>query len=81
MRTSSASVAPASMIAVGWIDFAIVSNLLGDQHGRDRGFGDQLRLHMKKQKQRRNMWWYRGEAMVDGVLVAEATVSAMLVTE
>jgi len=43
--------------------------------------GDQLRLHMKKQKQRRNMWWYRGEAMVDGVLVAEATVSAMLVTE
>jgi len=43
--------------------------------------GDQLRLHMKKQKQRRNMWWYRGEAMVDGTLVAEATVSAMLVTE
>jgi len=43
--------------------------------------GDQLRLHMKKQKHRRNMWWFRGEAMVDGVLVAEATVSAMLVTE
>lgn len=43
--------------------------------------GDQLRLHMTKLKQRRNMWWYRGEAMVDGVLVAEATVSAMLVME
>ena len=30
---------------------------------------------------RRNMWWYRGEARVDGVLVCEAEVSAMLVTE
>jgi 3-hydroxyacyl-[acyl-carrier-protein] dehydratase len=41
--------------------------------------GDQLRLHMKKINKRRNMWWFRGEAMVDGVLVCEAEVSAMLV--
>jgi 3-hydroxyacyl-[acyl-carrier-protein] dehydratase len=27
------------------------------------------------------MWWYRGEAKVDGVLVCEAEVSAMLVRE
>jgi 3-hydroxyacyl-[acyl-carrier-protein] dehydratase len=40
--------------------------------------GDQLRLHMTKIAQRRNIWWYRGEAKVDGVLVCEAEVSAML---
>jgi 3-hydroxyacyl-[acyl-carrier-protein] dehydratase len=36
---------------------------------------------MTKLKNRRNMWWFRGEAKVDGVLVAEAELSAMLVTE
>ncbi len=43
--------------------------------------GDQLRYHMTRVAHRRNMWWYRGQAMVDGVLVCEATVSAMLVNE
>ncbi|KNY22098.1 3-hydroxyacyl-ACP dehydratase FabZ [Methylobacterium sp. ARG-1] len=43
--------------------------------------GDQVRFHMKKMNRRRTMWWYRGEARVDGVLVAEAEISAMLVTE
>ncbi|GLS21166.1 3-hydroxyacyl-[acyl-carrier-protein] dehydratase FabZ [Labrys miyagiensis] len=43
--------------------------------------GDQVRLHMTKIKNRRNMWWYKGEAKVDGVIVAEATVSAMVVME
>jgi 3-hydroxyacyl-[acyl-carrier-protein] dehydratase len=41
--------------------------------------GDQLRLHMTKMTKRRNIWWYRGEAKVDGVLVCEAEVSAMMV--
>ena len=41
--------------------------------------GDQLRLHMTKLNKRRNIWWYRGEAKVDGVLVCEAEVSAMMV--
>ncbi len=41
--------------------------------------GDQLRLHMTKLTKRRNIWWFRGEAKVDGVLVCEAEVSAMLV--
>jgi 3-hydroxyacyl-[acyl-carrier-protein] dehydratase len=41
--------------------------------------GDQLRLHMNKINKRRNIWWYRGEARVDGVLVCEAEVSAMMV--
>ena len=43
--------------------------------------GDVVRFHMTKLNNRRNMWWYRGEAKVDDVLVAEAEVSAMLVQE
>ncbi len=41
--------------------------------------GDQLRLHMTKINKRRNIWWFCGEAKVDGVLVCEAEVSAMMV--
>jgi len=40
--------------------------------------GDRLEYHMKKLNQRRNMWWYSGRAMVDGQLVCEAEISAML---
>ncbi len=40
--------------------------------------GDRVEFHMTKLKQRRNMWWYRGEARVDGHLVAEAHLSAMI---
>lgn len=43
------------------------------------GPGDVVRFHMTKLSSRRNMWWYRGEAKVDGTLVAEAEISAMLV--
>jgi 3-hydroxyacyl-[acyl-carrier-protein] dehydratase len=43
--------------------------------------GDQVRYHMTRIAHRRNMWWYRGEAKVDGALACEATISAMLVTE
>jgi 3-hydroxyacyl-[acyl-carrier-protein] dehydratase len=43
--------------------------------------GDRLEYHMTKTKQRASMWWFRGEAKVDGQLVAEATVSAMLVMD
>ena len=45
------------------------------------GPGDTVEFHLKKINQRRNMWWYRGEAKVRGVVVCEAEVSAMLVTE
>ena len=43
--------------------------------------GDVVRFHMPKLNNRRNMWWYRGEARVDETLVAEAEVSAMMVHE
>ncbi|HVL72309.1 MAG TPA: 3-hydroxyacyl-ACP dehydratase FabZ [Beijerinckiaceae bacterium] len=42
--------------------------------------GDTVRFHMTKTNNRRNMWWYRGEAKVDDLLVAEAEIGAMLVT-
>ena len=43
--------------------------------------GDTVRFHMTKLNNRRNMWWYRGEARVEGTLVCEAELSAMLVAE
>ena len=43
--------------------------------------GDQVKFHMMRIAKRRNMWWFRGEARVGGVLVCEAEVSAMLVRE
>jgi len=43
--------------------------------------GDTVEYHMRKLNNRRNMWWYRGEAKVGGTLVCEAELSAMLVTD
>ena len=40
--------------------------------------GDSLRFHLTKLARKRNIWFYRGEAKVDGVLVAEAEISAMV---
>jgi 3-hydroxyacyl-[acyl-carrier-protein] dehydratase len=40
--------------------------------------GDRLEYHMNKIARRRNMWWFRGEALVAGQMVAEAEVGAML---
>lgn len=42
------------------------------------GPGDRIEFHMAKTAQKRNIYWYSGRAMVDGVLVCEAEVSAML---
>jgi len=41
--------------------------------------GDQLHIKVKKERQRGNVWRFRGEAHVDNVLVAEAVYTAMLV--
>lgn len=40
--------------------------------------GDVVEYHMTKLRGRANMWWFRGEAKVDGRVVAEAEISAML---
>ncbi|HYP57399.1 MAG TPA: 3-hydroxyacyl-ACP dehydratase FabZ [Beijerinckia sp.] len=43
--------------------------------------GDRVEFHMTKTNRRRDMWWYKGRALVDGVLVCEAEIAAMLVHE
>jgi 3-hydroxyacyl-[acyl-carrier-protein] dehydratase len=40
--------------------------------------GDRVEFHMTKTAQKRNIWWYQGKAMVDGSLVCEAQISAMM---
>jgi 3-hydroxyacyl-[acyl-carrier-protein] dehydratase len=40
--------------------------------------GDRVEFHMTKLNQRKTMWWYKGEARVDGQLVCEAEVGAMI---
>jgi len=43
--------------------------------------GDQLRIHVKKVRNRGFVWKFSGAAKVDGNLVAEATVSAVIMEE
>jgi len=40
--------------------------------------GDRVEFHMTKTNRRRTMWWYKGRALVDGLLVCEAEIAAML---
>ncbi len=40
--------------------------------------GDQLRVHVRQERARGLVWKFRGEAKVDGKLVAEATFAAMI---
>ena len=40
--------------------------------------GDQLAIHVVKERSRGNVWKFRAEAKVEGVLVAEATYAAMI---
>lgn len=42
------------------------------------GPGDQLRIHVRKDRQRGNIWKFAAEAKVDGKVVAEATYTAMI---
>lgn len=40
--------------------------------------GDRLEMHVKKVRHRGSVWKFSGQAIVDGVVKAEATYSAML---
>jgi 3-hydroxyacyl-[acyl-carrier-protein] dehydratase len=40
--------------------------------------GDQMRVHVVKEKQRGSIWKFSAEAKVDGKVVAEATYAAMI---
>jgi 3-hydroxyacyl-[acyl-carrier-protein] dehydratase len=41
--------------------------------------GDVVKYHVNKINRRRDMWWYRAEARVEDVLIAEAEVGAAIV--
>lgn len=43
--------------------------------------GDTLQVHVARQRNRANVWKFSGEAKVDGVLVAEAVYTAMILDE
>ena len=40
--------------------------------------GDTIEYHVNKIAHRRNMWWYRAEAKVSDVVIAEAEVGAII---
>jgi 3-hydroxyacyl-[acyl-carrier-protein] dehydratase len=40
--------------------------------------GDTIEYHVDKKANRRNIWWYRARALVNGVVIAEAEVGAMI---
>ncbi len=40
--------------------------------------GDQMRVHVTKERNRGNVWKFHGVARVDGITVAEATFAAMI---
>lgn len=43
--------------------------------------GDTLHVHVVRERNRANVWKFSGEAKVDGVLVAEAVYTAMILDE
>ena len=43
--------------------------------------GDVLKIHVRKIRHRKNVWKFRGEARVEGALMAEATCSAMIMDD
>ncbi|WP_448187396.1 3-hydroxyacyl-ACP dehydratase FabZ [Azospirillum sp. sgz301742] len=43
--------------------------------------GDTVHIHVAKQRHRANVWKFKGEAKVNGVLVAEAIYSAMILDQ
>ena len=43
--------------------------------------GDQIRVHVAKERRRGNVWKFHGVARVDGVAVAEATYTAMIMAQ
>ena len=43
--------------------------------------GDQLHVHVSKERHRGNVWKFKGEAKVDNALMAEARFSAMIMDD
>jgi 3-hydroxyacyl-[acyl-carrier-protein] dehydratase len=70
-----------AMRAQGEVDRPKLVYFVTIDHAKFRkpvGPGDRVELHMTKTAQKRNIWWYSGRALVDGALVCEARISAMM---
>lgn len=50
----------------------------GAKFRRPVGPGDQMRIHVTKDRNRGSVWKFSAEAKVDGLVVAEATFAAMI---
>ena len=40
--------------------------------------GDQVEFHVERTNRRRNMWWFKARALVDGACVCEAEFAALI---
>jgi 3-hydroxyacyl-[acyl-carrier-protein] dehydratase len=55
--------------------FAFFTSIDKARFRKPAGPGDTLEYHIDKLAHRHKIWWYRGEAKVGGILVAEAEIS------
>jgi 3-hydroxyacyl-[acyl-carrier-protein] dehydratase len=55
--------------------FAFFMSIDKAKFRKPAGPGDTLEYHIDKLAHRHKIWWYRGEAKVGGILVAEAEIS------
>ena len=72
---------------------AIAANIEGGKHlvylltvdkckfRKPAGPGDRIEYHLRKIRLRKGMGWYEARAMVDGHLIAEAEIGAMIVLD
>jgi 3-hydroxyacyl-[acyl-carrier-protein] dehydratase len=80
MAQTSATLVVASLEGVSCHTHVVYFMSLESAHFRKPvAPGDQLHLKVKRERQRGNIWKFRGEAYVDGVLCADAVYTAMLV--
>ncbi|MGE3622267.1 MAG: 3-hydroxyacyl-ACP dehydratase FabZ [Bdellovibrionales bacterium] len=80
MAQTSATLVVASLDGVSCETHVVYFMSIESAHFRKPvGPGDQLHIKVKKERQRGNVWKFRGEAYVDGVLCADAVYTAMLV--
>jgi 3-hydroxyacyl-[acyl-carrier-protein] dehydratase len=55
--------------------FAFFMSIDKAKFRKPAGPGDTLEYHIDKLANRHKIWWYRGEAKVGGILVAEAEIT------
>src|SRR5579864_8065478 len=80
MAQTSATLVVASLDGVSCETHVVYFMSIESAHFRKPvGPGDQLQIKVQKERTRGNVWKFRGEAFVDGVLCADAVYTAMLV--